>query len=144
MKVEQGKKVTIEYELAVDGGDVLESSEGRGPLEYVHGGGAMLKGLEDRMDGMGQGEEKEGVIPAAEAYGTEETLPTTELPRSEFPEDVEVEVGKSFEAKDQAGNPVKFTAIEVDDEQVTVRFEHPLAGKDIRFKVKVLEIADAD
>ena len=143
MKVARGKKITMEYELGVDGGDVLESSEERGPIEYVHGEGQMLAGLEKRIEGVAEGDEQEGTIPAEEAYGTEDTLPTKVLSRDSFPEG-ELEVGKSFQAKDQAGNDVRFTVIEVDDDkqEVTIRFNHPLAGKDISFKVKILAVAE--
>jgi len=142
MKVEKGKKIKMEYELGIEGGDTIESSHLRGPLEYVHGSGAMLAGLESRIEGLTVDDEKEGVIPAAEAYGTEESLPTTKLPRTGFPDGEELTEGKLFEAKDSGGNPVKFKVLEIGDEQVTVRFQHPLAGKDIRFKVKILEISD--
>lgn len=145
MKVERGKKITMEYELGVVGGDTLESSEDRGPLEYVHGAGNMLTGLESRIEGLTEGDEKEGTIPAEEAYGTEDTLPTKVLPTDTFPEG-ELEVGKSFQAKDQAGNDVSFKVIELDDDkgEVTIRFNHPLAGKDISFKVKILAVAEGD
>ena len=145
MKVERGKKITMEYELGVEGGEVLESSETRGPIEYVHGRGQMLAGLEKRIEGLAKGDEQEGTIPAEEAYGTEETLPTKVLSRDSFPEG-ELEVGKSFQAKDQAGNDVSFKIIEVNDDkgEVTIRFNHPLAGKDISFKVKILEVTEAD
>ena len=142
MKVEKGKKIKMEYELGVDGGDVIESSATRGPLEYIHGAGKMLPGLETRIEGLGVGDEREGVIPPAEAYGTEESLPTTSLPRSSFPAEEGLEVGKVFEAKDVSGAPVSFTVTKVEDANVTVRFNHPLAGRSIRFKVKILDITE--
>ncbi len=145
MKVERGKKITMEYELGVVGGDKLESSEDRGPLEYVHGAGNMLPGLEKAVEGLEKGDKKEGTIPAEEAYGTEDTLPTKVLPMDSFPKG-ELEVGKSFQAKDQAGNDVSFKVIKMDDDEgeVTIRFNHPLAGKDISFKVEILEVAEEE
>ena len=144
MKVERGKKITMEYELSVEDGDVIESSEARGPLEYVHGAGQMLNGLESRIEGLAEGDEKEDTIPAVEAYGTEDSLPTTTLPRSNFPEDEKLEVGRTFQAKVPQGNDVSFTIVEVpeDDGEVTIRFNHPLAGKNIRFKVKILKVKE--
>jgi FKBP-type peptidyl-prolyl cis-trans isomerase 2 len=140
MKVAQGCTVKMEYELAVDGGDVVESSANRGPLEYVQGSGQMLPGLEKRLEGQGVGAELEGVIPAAEAYGTEDMLPTTHLNKADFPEGEDLSVGRTFQAKDPGGNPVSFTVLAEDEQQVQVRFNHPLVGKDIRFRVKILEI----
>ena len=103
----------------------------------------MLEGLEKRIEGLKKGDEEEGKIPLEDADGTEESLPTKVLPRSSFP-DGELEVGKAFEAKDPNGNDVSFTVVEVDEdkEEVTIRFNHPLAGKTISFKVKILEIDD--
>ncbi|MCB9556717.1 MAG: peptidylprolyl isomerase [Deltaproteobacteria bacterium] len=143
MKIEPGKKIKISYELAVDGGDVIESSAQRGPLEYIHGAGQMLPGLESRTLGMTVGDERTGVIPAAEAYGTEASLPTRQVGRDEFPENAELEVGLAFQATGPDGNLVEFRITEIDGDKITVRFVHPLAGKDIRFEVKVLEISDA-
>lgn len=143
MKVEKGKKIQMEYELGIEGGGLIESSSTRGPIEYIHGSGSMLPGLESRIEGLSVGDEKEGVIPAAEAYGTEETLPTKTLTRDDFPPGTEITEGQMFEAKDPSGNPVKFTAISIDGDNITVRFDHPLAGKNIRFKVKILNISES-
>lgn len=143
MKIASGKKVTMEYELSLDGGELLESSEQRGPISYTQDSGQMLKGLEVRLEGMTAGEEKEGVVPAAEAYGDEQDMPTLEIPTAEFPGGAEVAVGTEFQAKDPDGNPVTFTVLEVLEEAVRVRLNHPLAGKDIAFKVKILEVSDA-
>lgn len=143
MKIASGKKVTMEYELSLDGGELLESSAQRGPISYTQDSGQMLKGLEVRLEGMTAGEEKEGVVPAAEAYGDEQDMPTLEIPTAEFPGGAEVAVGTEFQAKDPDGNPVTFTVLEVLEEAVRVRLNHPLAGKDIAFKVKILEVSDA-
>lgn len=142
MKIEKGKKIKMDYELGIVDGDTIESSADRGPLEYIHGSGAMLPGLESQIEGLEEGDEKDGVIPAAEAYGTEESLPTTTLTKRDFPPEEEIEEDKLFEARDPGGNPIKFKVVAIEGEKVTVRFLHPLAGKDIRFKVKIIEISD--
>jgi FKBP-type peptidyl-prolyl cis-trans isomerase SlyD len=142
MKISHGCIVRVEYELKVKGGEVIESSARSGPLQYVHGGGKMLPGLESRLEGLTVGDERTGTIPAAEAFGTEESLPVRELPRKEFPAGEEIEVGKVFAAKGPAGEPIQFQVVEAGADQVKVRFLHPLAGKDIDFRVKVLLIDD--
>lgn len=142
MKVGQGKKIKMDYELGIVGGGVIESSASRGPIEYVHGSGKMLPGLEKQLDGLGIGDEKAGVIPAAEAYGTEESLPTLEIPRTNFPGTEEIKVGKPFEAKDASGNPVRFKVLKLEGDKVVVRLDHPLAGKDISYKVKILDVKE--
>ena len=108
MKVEKGKKVKMEYELRTEGGFLIETSAQRGPIEYVQGEGKMLSGLESRIEGMSAGEERDGLIPAAEAYGTDETLPLLQVPRENFPGGEEIKVGRPFEAKDASGNTVRF------------------------------------
>ncbi|MCA9669248.1 MAG: FKBP-type peptidyl-prolyl cis-trans isomerase [Myxococcales bacterium] len=136
MKVEPGKRVRIEYELKVQGGAVLESSESSGPIEYIHGGGKMLPSLEARMEGMEVDDERDGVIPPEEIYVDGVGLPTRVIPRAEFPDDPEV--GKKFQAKEASGDEVTFEVIGVDDENVTVRLE----GKGLEYKVKVLAVHD--
>lgn len=142
MRITRGEKVRLEYELKVQGGEVIESSHKGGPIVYVHGEGKMLPALEKRLEGMAIGEEKRGTIPAAEAFGNEESLPTRDLPRREFPAGEKLEPGRVFEARDPNGRPVSFRILSVGDDVVKVRFLHPLAGKDIEFYVKVLVIDD--
>jgi len=139
MSVSSGNIVRIDCELTLaEGGDVIESSKKTGPVEYKHGTGQMLKGLEKQLEGMNVGDEKSGVIPAAEAFGTEDTQPTMTIPKKEFPKDSKIAVGDAFEAKNPQGIPVKLKVETVDDEKVVARVVHPLAGKDVAFKVKVL------
>jgi|KBSSwiStaDraftv2_1062776.scaffolds.fasta_scaffold23570_2 FKBP-type peptidyl-prolyl cis-trans isomerase 2 len=144
MQIKRGEKVRLEYELKVAGkdGDIIESSRKSGPILYEHGAGKMLAGLEKRLEGMAIGDEMRGVIPAAEAFGTEEMLPTRELPRKEFPAGEKLEVDRVFQARDAQGQPVSFKIVGVGADKVKVRFLHPLAGKDIEFWVKVLMIDD--
>jgi FKBP-type peptidyl-prolyl cis-trans isomerase 2 len=142
VEIKQGEKVRLEYELKVKGGAIIESSQKTGPIVYVHGAGKMLPGLEKRLEGMAIGDEKRGVIPAAEAFGTEETLPTREVLRKEFPTGEQLTVGREFAARDPSGQDVSFRIVKIDGDKVTVRFLHPLAGKDIEFYVKVLMIDD--
>lgn len=137
MKITSGYKVQIEFELAVKGGAVIE----RSTVEYVQGEGKILPALEKRLDGMATGEEKSGEIPAAEAI-TEESLPTKEVLRSEFPKEAKLAVGQVFEAKGPQGEPVSFKLVKVTDDKVTIRFLHPLVGKDLTFRVKVLRVTD--
>jgi FKBP-type peptidyl-prolyl cis-trans isomerase SlyD len=144
VKVTKGETIRVEYELKVagKGGEVIESSKRSGPLTYVHGEGKMLPGLEKRLEGMAAGEEKRGTIPAAEAFGTEASLPIKELPRKEFPKDEKLEVGRLFQARGPNGQPVSFKIVSEGKDVVKVRFLHPLVDKDIEFYVKVLMIDD--
>ena len=144
MKIGAGRTVELEYELKVKGGEVIESSVRSGPLRYVHGDGKMLAGLEKRLGGLSPGDEKQGEVPASEAFGTEDSLPVTEMARSAFPNGTKLVPGAVFEAKDPAsGTPVRFKILSVDDAAAKVRLLHPLVGRDIEFRVKVLAVRDS-
>lgn len=143
MKVSAGHLVRIDCELRVAGGEVIESSAKTGPIEYKHGGGQMLASLESRLEGLGAGEEKSGTIPAAEAFGTEANPPKMSIPRASFPTDAKIELGSRFEAKGPQGTPVTLEVLAVTDEAVSAKVVHPLAGKDLEFRVKVLGVRRA-
>ena len=144
MKIGAGRTVELEYELKVKGGEVIESSVRSGPLRYVHGDGKMLPGLEKRLGGLSPGDEKQGEVPASEAFGTEDSLPVTEMARSAFPKGTKLVAGAVFEAKDPAsGTPVRFKILSVDNAAAKVRLLHPLVGRDIEFRVKVLAVRDS-
>lgn len=137
MKIATGLKVRIEFELKVKGGELIE----RSTVEYVQGEGKILPALEKRLEGLRIGEEKSGDIPASEAI-TEDSLPTKDVPRSEFGKDAKLSVGQVFAAKGPQGEPVSFKLVKVNDKTVTIRFLHPLVGKDLSYRVKVLMIED--
>jgi len=100
----------------------------------------MLTGLEKRLGGLEAGAEMSGVLAPEEAFGTEESQPTMKLPRAEFPKDAKITLGDRFEAKGPTGTPMALRVIEVDEEVVTARVVHPLAGKEIEFKVKIVSV----
>src|SRR5262249_36956501 len=93
-----------------------------------------------RVDGMGIGDERKGTIPAAEAF-PETSLPTREIPRSEFPKGEAIAKGREFQAKGPTGQPVTFRVVDVAGDKVTVRFLPPLFGNDLVSRVKVLMTA---
>jgi FKBP-type peptidyl-prolyl cis-trans isomerase SlyD len=142
MKIAKGHIVRLEYELKVKGGDVLESSSRSGPLQYIHGDGKMLPGLETVLEGMGVGGKKEGTVAAKDAFGTEESLPTKTLGKKDFPAGEKLEKDRVFEAKGTQGEPLSFKILKIQGDEVTVRLLHPLVGKEIDYKVKVLSIED--
>jgi FKBP-type peptidyl-prolyl cis-trans isomerase SlyD len=142
MKVAAGLFVEIEYELSVKGGDVIESSARSGPLRYVQGQGKMLPGLESRLVGMGPGEEKRGEIPAREAFGSEDSLPVKEMARRDFPKEAKLEAGSVFEAKSPKGEALRLKIVSATSDKVKARLLHPLVGRDLVFRVKVLTVGD--
>ncbi len=138
--VRDGHFVRLECELRVSGGEVIESSKKTGLVEYKHGTGQLLPGLESRIEGMGVGEEKSGVIPAADAFGAEGGQATMSIRRSEFPKDAKVEKGARFEAKGPTGAPLTLEVAEIDADAISAKVVHPLAGKDLEYSVKVISV----
>jgi FKBP-type peptidyl-prolyl cis-trans isomerase SlyD len=141
MKIAAGTVVRLEYELRIKGGEVLESSEKAGALQYVHGQGRLLPALERRLEGLMAGDERSGEIPSAEVAPPADQLPTRLVPRKELAGQ-DVKLGQLFEAHTPEGAPVKLEVVKIDDERVTMRLVPPLSGKDLEYKVKVIRIED--
>jgi FKBP-type peptidyl-prolyl cis-trans isomerase 2 len=139
----QKRIVTLEYEIRIAGGELLESSEKRGPLRFVAGTGQLLPALEERIDKLGPDQEESGVLKAAQAFGDLSKLPVRAIPRNEFPASEKLEPGRIFEAKTATGEEIRFQIVEADDKAVQVRYLHRLHDKDIAYRVKVLSVEDA-
>lgn len=135
--------VTLEYEIRIAGGDLLESSSQRGPLRFVSGTGQLLPALERRIDRLALDQEESGVLKASEAFGDLSQLPIKDIPRSEFPASEKLDKGRVFEARAATGEPIRFVIVEAAKETVQVRYLHPLHDKDIAYRVKVLSVEDA-
>jgi len=142
LKVNDGHVVSMEYTLKVEG-EVADTSDGREPLEYVHGAGNIIPGLEREMVGMAVGESKDVVVAAADGYGEEDEKAFMDVPREQFPEEIPVKVGTELQVQNQAGQPSYARITMVGDKSVRLNFNHPLAGKDLHFSVKVVGLRDA-
>ncbi len=138
-KIENGKKVTFDYVLSIDG-QQLETSETTGPFEYIHGEGGIIKGLEKRIEGLKVGSEKTITVPSAEAYGPVRPNALREFPKSSFPENFEPKVGAIIQLQNQSGQKFPATIQEVKEDTVMLNLNHPLAGKDLQFDVKIVDI----
>lgn len=138
MEIQGGHIVRIECELKVHGGDVIESSKKSGPVEYKHGAGQLLVALEKKLEGMKVGEEKQGTIPAKEAFGGAPAI-EEKLSRKAFPAEAKLDVGTRFEAK-MNGSNVFLEVVSTDGDEIRAKVIHPLADKDLDFHVKVLAI----
>jgi len=142
LKVKDGLVVSMEYTLKVDG-EVTDTSEGREPLAYLQGSGNIIPGLEREIVGMVVGESREVVVAAADAYGEEDDKAFMDVPRGEFPEDIPAKIGTEIQVQNQAGQPMYARIDQVDEQSLRLNFNHPLAGKELHFSVKVVEIRDA-
>jgi FKBP-type peptidyl-prolyl cis-trans isomerase 2 len=135
--------VSLEYEIKVAGGELLESSAQRGPLRFISGSGQLLPALEQRIAKLKEGQEESGVIKAAEAFGDLSALPLKTIARKEFPANEKLDPKRIFEARAAGGEPIRFMVESVEGDTVKVRFLHALHDKDIGYRVKVLAVEDA-
>lgn len=128
--------ISMEYTLRLDSGEVVDTSVGREPLEFIQGQKQIIPGLEDALLGMAVGEEKDIIVAPADGYGDQEPDLQEALPRDVFPPDVEV--GDSFRMRTETGHSVIVYVDSVTDDQVVVDLNHPLAGETLHFHVRIL------
>jgi FKBP-type peptidyl-prolyl cis-trans isomerase SlyD len=138
VKIENGRRVTLKIDLSVVGGATLEKST----VEYIHGAGTMLPGLESVLLGLEKGAKREGVIKAKEAFGNPAMHPLKKMKRAEFPKDVKVEVGEKLVAKGLNDMNVVLRIEKVTGDDIDVRLVHPLAEKDIKYAAEVIQVSD--
>ena len=141
--IAQGQVVTFHYTLRDDAGEVLDTSSDRDPLEYLHGGGNIVPGLERQLEGQAVGFEAKLTVAPEEGYGERSDEAVHEVPRSQFPEEVELEEGMMFGVQGPDGQVTPAWVAAVADENVTLDFNHPLAGQTLHFDVKVEAMRDA-
>ncbi len=142
MKISKGKVVSMHYALRDSTGEILDSSEGQAPLDYLHGYGNIIAGLEKALEDKEAGEKLNAVIPPEEGYGIrEETLVKT-VPLTNFPNPQSVEVGAQFQAETSQG-PRLATVTKVEDQDVTIDLNHPLADQTLNFDIDVVAVRDA-
>lgn len=142
MAIEKDKVVSIDYTLTGENGQVLDSSQGREPLAYLHGAGNIIPGLENALEGKSEGDQLNVAIPPEEAYGPRDERMVQPVPRAAFQGVPEIQPGMQFEAKTNAG-PRLITVVGVQGDEVTIDANHPLAGATLNFDVKVVNVRDA-
>lgn len=141
-KVRKDLVISMDYELKVEG-EVIDFSEEGDPLEFIQGHEHIIPGLEKAIEGMLVGESKEVFVKADEAYGAFDPEDFTEVPRAEFPEEIPLEIGTEIGIEDENGDELSAFIEEVTLDSVTLNFNHPLAGKDLSFKVKIVGVREA-
>lgn len=142
MTIAKNKVVAMHYKLTNDGGEVLDSSEGRDPLYYLQGYGNIIPGLEKEMEGKNIGDKFSVSIEAKDAYGEYDESLVQKIPREQFEQFPNLEIGMKFHIDSNFG-PMVVTVDEINDENVTINGNHELAGVRLTFAVEVAEIRDA-
>lgn len=137
-KIEKNVVVTLDYHLEVDGQEIDS-----GPIQFLHGHGNIIPGLEREIEGMELGEEKDVFVDSKDAYGEYDPEMEIDLPLSSFPEDFEIKLGRPMRLQDDKGHVFTGVALAMTDETVKINLNHPLAGKDLLFKTAVLDLRPA-
>lgn len=134
--------VTLDYTVMVDG-EIVETSQGAEPIQFIQGQGQIISGLERELYGMSVGDGKDMTVAAADGYGEEDPDAIADVPSSEFPPEIPLSPGVELQLKDQEGEELQAYIVSVGKEIVRLNFNHPLAGKDLQFTVKVVDLRDA-
>jgi len=147
-QAKKGDKVKVHYTGRLEEGEVFDSSECRedecgcesGPLEFTIGEGNVIPGFEQAIIGMSPGETKTVVIPVDQAYGERVEEMVAVVDREDIPADLALEVGNQLEVTQEDGHAFPVVIMEVTDSTVTLDGNHPLAGRELTFDLRLVEI----
>lgn len=144
LTVQDEMVVSMAYTLKVDG-EIVEETDAGETVQFIHGIGQLLPGLEREIYGMKIGEVKRILVSPEEGYGNyeEEEEAFAEIPVNEFPDEVPLEPGVEVMLQDDEGDEVEAYITEIVDDVVYLSLNHPLAGKELDFEVKIVELRGA-
>lgn len=134
--------VTIEYTLRVEG-EILDSSEEEGPLEFLQGHSNIIPGLEKELYGLKPGQSKHILVQPEAGYGEYDEEAVMAVPKGEFPEEIPLKPGVELEVTDQEGDTQLARIVSVTKSEVNLDFNHPLAGKTLEFDVTIKDLRPA-
>lgn len=142
MKISKNTVARINYTLRDDSGAVIDSSEGCGPFEYLHGNGNLIPGLEAALEGREPGDKFALSIAPKDGYGERDEALIVEIPRARFEDGGKIEAGMKFIAGTPAG-PMQVTVVKADGDKITIDGNHALAGKNLNFEIEVVDARGA-
>lgn len=142
MQITADKVVAFDYTLTDAEGEVIDSSEGQEPLLYLHGQGGIIEGLERALEGRIAGDQLQVTVEPEDAYGFRDDELLQHVPREQFEDVDDLEIGMQFQADTDDGLMV-FTVVEVADDVIQVDGNHPLAGETLNFDVTIRDVRDA-
>ena len=136
-----GNTVAFHYTGTLEDGSVFDSSQGRDPLEFEVGSGAIIPGLDSAIEGMSAGEQKTVTIPCAEAYGDYQPQGRQDVPRDQIPDHIPLDPGTMLQMQSPDGQAMPVMVVEATEDTVTLDANHPLAGKDLTFAVEIVSVS---
>jgi FKBP-type peptidyl-prolyl cis-trans isomerase 2 len=146
ISVKKGDKIKVDYEGSLEDGTIFDSSthgDHSHPLEFEAGAGKLIKGFDNAILGMKKGEEKNITIPPAEAYGDIDPTRILKVPKDKLPSGQEPKAGMMLLLKTPDGNQFPAMIKEITDNEATIDLNHPLAGKILKFNIKIIDIQSA-
>ncbi len=138
-EVKKGSKVKVHYEGKLEDGTLFDTSKDRDPLEFEAGSGTVIKGFDSAVIGMKKGEEKEFKVKSTDAYGERKEDLFREVPKDKLG-DIDAKPGMVLQMQTPDGQALPVMVSEVKDKSVMIDFNHPLAGKDLVFNIKVEDV----
>ncbi len=142
--VSEGTRVFLNFSVSLEDGSEVDTNFGGDPVDFVVGDGSLLPGFERRLFGMSAGERQMFTVPPEDAFGQPNDNNLQYLPRQQFDDDTELEIGLVYSFADAGGGELPGMIIAFDEEEVTVDFNHPLAGRTILFDVLIHRVEAAE
>jgi FKBP-type peptidyl-prolyl cis-trans isomerase SlyD len=142
MQITKNAVALIHYTLKDDAGEVIDKSQEGTPMPYIHGHGNLIPGLESELEGKELGDKLNVRIEPKDAYGDRNEEMVQDVPRAQLPQDVDIQPGMQFQAQNEGGMHV-VTVVGVEEDQVRLDGNHPLAGVTLNFDVEIAEVRQA-
>ncbi len=140
MSISEGDTVQIEYTGKLKDGTVFDQTEEGQPFQFTVGSGDIIPGFEEAVKGMEADEEKTVDIKASDAYGERDESRVQQYSRESLPDDFEPQKGQVLALQDEEGRQIPVSVVDFTDETITVDLNHPLAGEDLIFDIKIVDV----
>ena len=141
IQAKRGDTVKVHYTGKFDDGTEFATSMNDDPLEFTIGEGQVMPGLEQAVTGMSPGEAKTAQILAEQAYGSYQESKVVAVNRSRFPEHLDLQIGTVLRMRKASGKKIRRIVTTISETKVTLDANHPLAGEDLTFDLRLIEIA---
>ena len=139
MAIKQGDTVKVHYTGTLEDGEIFDSSQGKPPLSFTIGSGQVIPGFNDAVIGMEVGETKDVTIPVEQAYGERKDELVIIAPVEQIPPGLKPEIGQMLEVGGASGDILKMRVVQLDEKNITLDANPPLAGQKLKFQIQLVE-----
>ena len=144
LNITPNTKVSLNFSITLETGELVDSNFDRSPVSFVMGDGSLLPGFEARLLGLKPGDEASFTISPEDGFGEPQEANYQDMPRHTFSNEADLEIGMVFSFADAAGGELPGVVDSFDENTVRVNFNHPLAGRTLRFEVKIDRVEPAE